>query len=241
METVMFFVLLANVLYVAMMLFCSYMFLPLTGRRHVRQGAKYIWVALKMLMAIVLSPWLLVVFFCMPLTFLDVFTLLWPHLDILRPDKSLYLRRFFMTPKTQWYRPRFLHYIAQDDEGRDPHDHPGPFKTTILHGGYVEKIYYPHQHRAADFFKIGETVIYDRTSAHDMRLAKPGDTLNNPEGHTHMVKLTAPTWSWVVGWKRGRPWGFWILDPFDATKDHWIESEEYGVKGEEIKSWEMRS
>jgi hypothetical protein len=53
-----------------------------------------------------------------------------------------------------------------------------------------------------------------------------------------MVTLVGPTWTWVKGWIRGTPWGFWKLDPQDPAQDLWIESEEYGAKSAEIKSWE---
>lgn len=215
--------------YVGMMLFGSYLHLSSINRWRVRQGLMYAYCGVKALLAIALAPVLVPLFYFAPVTFLPVFTFLWPHLDILGDDRTLYLRRFFMTPKTQLFRPRFLHYINRSDEGRDPHDHPGPFTTKILHGGYVEKVYQPH-----DLFRQGRGRVIET------KFCLPGAVLVNPEGHTHMLTLAGPTWSWVVGWKRGKPWGFWLLHPEVGAEDRWIESEEYGVKGDEIKSWEVR-
>ena len=196
-------------------------------RRQVLQAIKYVYCGVKMLVAVVISPLLALCFITTPQLFLPVFTGLWPHLDIVGEDGSLYLRRWFMTPKTRWFRPRFLHHIARSDEGRDPHDHPGPFTTTILHGGYLERIYYPRNQG----YRLRHGLYVERG-------ALPGDTLVNGGGHTHMVQLLEPTWTWVVGWIRGQKWGFWLLDPQDASGDRWIESEEYGTKGVEIRSWE---
>jgi hypothetical protein len=182
---------------------------------------KMIWAVLKTIFAIAIFPALIVLFIASKSKFLAVFTALWPHLDIMTTTKGLYLRRFFMTPKTQWYHPRFLHYIRLSDSGRDPHNHPGPFSTTILAGGYNESVFYPGGKRGMDVV-----------------IARPGNTLHNPKGHTHMVTLVGPTWTWVKGWIRGTPWGFWKLDPQDPAQDLWIESEEYGAKSAEIKSWE---
>ncbi|HVT63028.1 MAG TPA: hypothetical protein VHD33_06060, partial [Legionellaceae bacterium] len=153
--------------------------------------------------------------------FFHCFSALWPHLTILDENGKLYLRRFFFTPKTKWYRPRFLHYIGQSDSGRDPHDHPGPFTTKVLSGGYVESVYFPKQ--------------YPKAAVHSLL---PGMKQYNPEGHTHKVDLIAPTWSWVIGWIRGKPWGFWLIDPINPLTSKWIDSEQYGNKGVEIKSWQ---
>lgn len=187
----------------------------------------YTFVVLKVLVALAISLLLVPLFFAWNQAFLVLMTFLWPHLDILGPEGDLYLRRFFMTPKTKWFRPRFLHLINRSDEGRAPHDHPNAFRTTILRGGYTEKVYKPmDRYRAVD----GKVVA--------MRTVRPGDTLDNPVGHTHMVTLTdGPTWTWVVAWIRGKPWGFWLLHSTDGSQDRWVESEEYGVKGVEVKSW----
>jgi len=215
---------------VSVFCFAQYVRLGTLGRRRTRQALKYVYCGVKLALAIPLIPALWALFWVFPEIFKVVFTALWPHLDILREDGSLYLRRFFMTPKTQWYRPRFLHYIAQGDTGRDPHDHPGPFITTILYGGYEERVYFPRE--------MGRRRAHGLFESH---VVLPGDTLRNSAGHTHIVTLIAPTWTWVVGWIRGKPWGFWQLDPEDSSKDVWTESEQYGVKGEEIKSWEIRT
>lgn len=34
-----------------------------------------------------------------------------------------------------------IHEILRSDEGRDPHDHPWPYLTVILRGGYTEERY----------------------------------------------------------------------------------------------------
>jgi hypothetical protein len=182
---------------------------------------------IKALVAIVLSPILCILFYKWNKAFLVILTALWPHLDILDENGDLYLRRWFFTPKTRWYRPRFLHYIAQSDKGRDPHDHPNSFRTHILTGGYVESVYFP---RNDTYRKSGK---FCTVTTH-----QPGTKLFNAEGHTHSVHLLAPSFTWVHGWIKGRPWGFWRLHPTDAAQDEWTESSLYGHKGMEVKSWE---
>lgn len=217
-------------LYTCIFCFGHYIMMGAAGRHRCRQAVKYVYVALKMLVAVATSPLLILLFIVSPKLFLPVFTFLWPHLDILGDDGSLYLRRWFMTPKTQWFCPRFLHYIARSDEGRDPHDHPGRFVTKILKTGYREYVYYPRDQMFRTF--------YGMWASND---ARAGAVRNNGVGHTHMVSLVwGPAWTWVIGWIRGKPWGFWVLDPVDASKDRWIESKEYGAKSQERASWEAR-
>lgn len=198
--------------------------------RNVRQAFYYVYVALKLLVGIASLPLLVLLFRVWERGFLAAFTFLWPHLDIL-DDDGLYLRRWFMTPKTKWFHPRFLHLINRSDVGRAPHDHPGAFATRILRRAYDELVYKPK----LTLFRQehGLCIIFRRN---------PGTLLHNPEGHTHMVSLVdGPVWTWVTGWIRGKPWGFWELDPYDANNDRWIDSEVYGVKGHEVKSWEIRT
>jgi hypothetical protein len=182
---------------------------------------------IKALVAIVLSPILCILFYKWNKAFLVILTALWPHLDILDENGDLYLRRWFFTPKTRWYRPRFLHYIAQSDKGRACHSHPGEFRTRILRAGYIESVYYPK-----------DVKFRKEKGLCEVKTHRVGTKLFNPKGHVHMVDLLAPTWTWVIGWKRGEPWHFWILHPTDATQDYAIESNEYGAKGKEVKSWE---
>ncbi len=198
-----------------------------------------IWSVFKAVFAIVISPYIIFEFFVSKRHFITLMSWLWPHLDIFTPDGKLYLRRWFMTPKGQSYLPRFLHLILLSDEGRDPHDHPGEFTTTILMNGYDEEIYFPYGRYfdGEEFRQSPEGV--GRPGSPYMRQVRQWETYVNGEGHTHAVKLIGPTLTWVVGWRKGKPWGFWKLDESDPMEDVWIESNEYGEKGEERKSWTL--
>lgn len=187
---------------------------------------KLVFALIKALVAIVISPILFVLFYKWNKAFLFLMTHLWPNLSILDENNKLYLRRFFFSLKTKFHRPLFLHYIAQSDKGRYGHSHPGSFHTYILKGGYIESVYYPRD------VKFRKEKGLCTVKAHP-----PGSKLFNPDGHVHSVDLLAPTWSFVRGWIRGKPWFFWDLHPTDASKDISIESNEYKMKGKEVESW----
>ena len=66
--------------------------------------------------------------------------LVFRYRDIEKKGMGLYLRRFYLTPRTRpswwpdswkWYR-FFLHHIVRSDDDRDPHDHPWDFTSLIL-------------------------------------------------------------------------------------------------------------
>ena len=82
--------------------------------------------------------------------------------------------------------PAVLHRFTAPDLG-DPHDHPWPFRTFILHGGYTEEVYDLHgglidirQHHEGDSFLIDAGHIHRITELHGIEcwtiiLPKPGE------------------------------------------------------------------
>lgn len=50
-----------------------------------------------------------------------------------------YLRRWYLTPKMmdKWCSVR-IHQIVLEDQDRHPHNHPWPFLSIVLKGGYME-------------------------------------------------------------------------------------------------------
>jgi hypothetical protein len=106
-------------------------------------------------------------------------------------------------PVSFWRRPlawllqRFdiavrVHEILRSDEGRDPHDHPWPYVTIVLRGGYIE-----------DVFDAAGKLI-------DCKWHGPGSILYRPAGTWHMLWLpdgTTATTLFITG-KKAQTWGF---------------------------------
>jgi hypothetical protein len=114
--------------------------------------------------------------------------------------EALYLRRFFLTPRT-WPVRLFLHHIVRSDDDRDVHDHPWPFTTCILKGSYVEELCLDPE-------------------PDDFRLATPGTVHENPAEHTHRVEVIEPVWSLVIVGRAERVWGFWTHDGWKSWRDY---------------------
>lgn len=88
-----------------------------------------------------------------------------------------------------------VHHILRSDAGRDPHDHPWPYVTVVLRGGYWE-------HRYADDTRLVST-----------RWHGPGSVLVRPANSWHMLEVPDGQTAWTLfmtGPKRPGTWGFLV-------------------------------
>lgn len=144
--------------------------------------------------------------------------LLWvfPHFDITKDVNyvtSLYLRRFYLTPRC-WPWKIFLHHIVRGDDDRDPHDHQWDFVTFILRGCYLEHIFHPSFTPGAE-------------RKHTKRLAPAGTILSNKAEHAHRVEILTPVWSLVLIKTKRRNWGFWLEGKGINGGDRWVSWKRY--------------
>lgn len=133
---------------------------------------------------------------------------------------TLYLRRFFLTPR-KWPFRVFLHHIVRSDSVREaPHDHPFDFSTTLLSGNYVEAIDVHHWNPDGTY--VPENV----------RTGVAGMTFDNPAEHVHKLFLGSPMWTLVLVSRARRPWGF-------ITSKGWVGWRKYlGLPDDEAESLE---
>jgi hypothetical protein len=115
-----------------------------------------------------------------------------PRRDI-RRGETLLFRRWYLTPR-RWPCVVLIHHFLSPDVDPDPHDHPWPFLTFILKGGYHEHVYTA----AAPARLVRELV------------ARPGTARYRSAKHVHKVArlLTGSCWTLVVTFGRRRTWGF---------------------------------
>ena len=82
------------------------------------------------------------------------------------PDAPIYLRRWFIyprKPKDLAMVPRvYLHRFYTGDNVRDLHDHPWPFTSLILKGGYWEHSIQSTLAKGKGFLGIYKTFYKDR-------------------------------------------------------------------------------
>lgn len=103
----------------------------------------------------------------------------------------------WLYPNEYWYMRRFwllrlgplqirLHNILAEDPGRDPHDHPWPFRSVILRGWYLEQ----------------------RGTRHARREAGQSYRLGRGEFHRIVQVADDGAWTLFITWGARRGWGF---------------------------------
>lgn len=114
-----------------------------------------------------------------------------------------YLRRLRIL-QTPWFGV-YLHWIYLPDRDRDLHDHPWPFTSVVLRGGYTEEVMQPRVYKSVSVKKT-----HGRFSAHVMHL---------DQAH-QITRIESGTVTLVLVGKRSRTWGFWTGDGFVPWHDY---------------------
>lgn len=100
-----------------------------------------------------------------------------------------------------------VHHILRSDEGRDPHDHPWPFVTVILRGGYYE-------HR------------FDKDGAHtSSEWHGAGSILFRRAAYYHMLETTPDNTAWTlfITGPKVQKWGFKPLHQPKIPYDQYLK------------------
>lgn len=109
----------------------------------------------------------------------------------------------------EWLPSVRIHHILRADHARDPHNHPWPFRTIILRGGYIEERFYDEVDDAyADGAQSAIRTHYDRAiGRHDRRA---GDTSRLDANRFHHIWQVTPggVWTLFISWNWRHVWGF---------------------------------
>lgn len=131
-----------------------------------------------------------------------------------RPDGTIYLARLRIV-QTPWFAV-YLHRIEGPDPGIDLHDHPWPFVSFILRGGYREQ-------RARVWRGRNHASTSVRVMPREHRA--PGiNRMHLNEAHTISQVFRVPTWTLMFVGRRSRQWGFF-------TPEGWYEHTAYEALG----------
>jgi hypothetical protein len=104
-----------------------------------------------------------------------------------------------------------IHKISRPDSDRDMHDHPWPFYSFVLSGGYSE-IY-------ADNLKAAQGLISWGQTKRTLSMGH-GRLIRRGQFHKITTLFESPTWSIVFTGKRSGTWGF-------ATPDGFVDYKTY--------------
>ena len=132
-----------------------------------------------------------------------------------RQDKEPYLERYYLFLKDRGSFPFniFLHKFLKSDPD-DLHDHPWPYCTIILWGGYWEhipsKVNLDGTIAATEgkWYGAGSIRFASSTQRHRIELDKS------------LIAKNKSTWTLFIPGPKKRDWGFW-------TENGWIPNEKY--------------
>lgn len=134
-----------------------------------------------------------------------------------RIDNELYLTRYYLFLKKRTYFPFniFLHRFHKSDDAT-PHDHPWPYATIILWGGYYEWIPF--------FNEMGEL------ACEVQKWRGPGHFRFCSANSYHRIELkpSKTCWTLFMPGKKRREWGFLV-------NDEWVQHEQYFENRKENK------
>lgn len=154
----------------------------------------------------------------------------WIQKEVIGPDGCPILHRWTIWPwgeaKHENHDVRFkllLHHFLPNADDRAVHDHPRPFLTVVLKGGYDDM--QPcracdglgiHEYGSLpdDYGPTTETEICLRCNGTKVELReqmRAGMVRHRPAEHKHRTKvLSSGCWTVVVMGPIQRKWGFWV-------------------------------
>lgn len=127
-----------------------------------------------------------------------------------REDGQPYLERYYLFLKDRKNFPFniFLHKFLKGDPDDDVHDHPWPYATLILWGGYYEYIPF--------FNEMGEM------TCEVQKWRGPGHFRSCSANSYHRIELKpgVSCYTLFMPGKQKRDWGFLV-------NDEWVQHEQY--------------
>lgn len=143
------------------------------------------------------------------------------------PDGA-YLRRWWLIPRNRFFNV-YLHQFLRDDDDRALHDHPWPWCSILLDGGYVEHTIaaggvHKRQERYAGSIKVSGP-----WRAHRVELM-PAWWLNPDldaafDQYEASPEEKAPCWTLFITGPRLRRWGF------HCAEQGWVDYEKFTAPG----------
>ncbi len=137
-------------------------------------------------------------------------------LEIIRRDGD-YLWRWHIA-KGNW-GGLYLHRFLRGDEDKDPHDHPWPFKTFVLWGGYDDEVWDVEG-------KTRRVLMWEH--------CRPGRLYSRPASHTHRVVIAPGRTAWTLVFigRKEKEWGFYTPQGFVHHIEYQQEADLRMVSGE---------
>jgi len=125
-----------------------------------------------------------------------------------------YMERYWLIPYNRLGPAARIHHILRSDNDRAFHDHPWPYVTIILRGGYWEVT---PQYDSSGVYIREDRQWYGPGSVL-MRRAKSWHRLELPEGQ--------PAWTLFITGRRQQTWGFLTHPAAKVPHNHYLSMKE---------------
>lgn len=140
-----------------------------------------------------------------------------PYFHIYGKDGSLYMARYWLVKPSWWTLGcgARIHAIARPDRERHLHDHPWPFVTVILRGGYIE--HRPLFRRFPESYQAEPTIAHWRCpGAVLFRRARSRHRIDLPLAWQERVdgprRFYRTAWTLFIFGPRAQTWGFYTAE-----------------------------
>lgn len=159
-----------------------------------------------------------------------------PDFEVVRNDRDVYLRRWWVVPRNNWFNI-YLHNMLRDDDNI-LHDHMYASVSLVLTDG-LNEVYC--EHPAWDALRRvprsdgSEGPIELRTAT---RIIRGGDLVwrSSKMAHQLIVNNKGPdgagtAWTLFITGPRVKQWGFWCPKGFRHWKDYVAVTQDPSVRG----------
>jgi len=157
------------------------------------------------------------------------------RLTLRRADGDVYLDRWAFAHDR--IGGIMLHRMAAPDPGIDLHDHPWPFVTMVLWGGYTEQ---RANIREAPALALLADEYPDTCTRGvvEQRLPFRPRVMRMDECHTITDLARRTSWTLVIRGPRRRQWGFYLRDGYmpEATYDATVRAERRDLWSDQNKA-----
>ena len=141
------------------------------------------------------------------------------RLTLTGPEGRVFLDRFGIGTRLFGI---YVHRIAEPDPGLDLHDHPWPFVSLILWGGYAEEAVdareapaFAEDAERDDELRLHLTGIRASGPRGVVREWRRGSVHRMPLTIAHRITAVRPhTWTLVLRGRKSRSWGFYLPDGY---------------------------
>jgi hypothetical protein len=153
-----------------------------------------------------------------------------PDFQVIREDKAVYLRRWWVVPRNDYFNVYLHHMIGSDDDVL--HDHEYVSLSLVLTDGLRERWSVRPKEYMKDYEKLvawrdklwtddkRPKIDYETQYHIKERTVREGQLVWRSSKMAHQLIVDRPAWTLFITGPRIKQWGFWCRKGFVHWKDY---------------------